>query len=210
MRGEKAAIPGDLPAYLTNLSGALTERLVETPKSGPRLQFQVEIGGSTPLQQLDSDFLSAFRLADYFPPEWIAYPTVYCETLEEFFTPLTLDLDISPHRWEKYLDQWMREAQNGARKIFGFNLPGIGCFLNGWLFGTANNLSAGEAFQNLEILNKIIEIAAHEKLGHGFLSAFSELGRSNSVLGLRGVELARLFGIRPADDPTSSLPRSAA
>ena len=89
-------------------------------------------------------------------------------------------------------------------------IPGQGCYLNGWLFVYGRNLPPRQAFQTPHLLRNILQTAIHEKLGHGFISAYSTLGAVKTSLGLTLADLARRFDLLTADDPLSSLRREQA
>ncbi len=99
-----------------------------------------------------------------------------------------------------------RQTQGGG--IFGYNLSGKGCYLNGWLFVYDHQIAPRQAFNDQQLLMSILGTAAHEKLGHRFLDLYTAMGDVKSRLGLGMVEIASRFGLRPADDPTSTLRRA--
>ena len=176
--------------------------------SRPPIAAQVNLAGSGDLRQLDNHFLNLFKLAKAYPSNLFNYPTVYCETLEEFFTPIFNQIDISPQARQVELARWIEEAQQKAPGgIFGLNLPGMGCYLNGWLFVYGRDIPPRAALQDQELLPYVLATAAHEKLGHGFLSTYSALGSVKTRLGLTQVEIAQKFGLRSADDPVTRLRR---
>jgi hypothetical protein len=76
---------------------------------------------------------------------------------------------------KKAVDMAAENAEKGG--IYGVNLPGTGCYINGWLFAAPYGISARGALEHPELLNKILLTAVHEKLGHGFLDIFSSLGK---------------------------------
>jgi hypothetical protein len=167
----------------------------------------LDISSSAHLRLLDEDFIQVFNLSAYFPTYKLLYPTVYCQTLEEFFGHLAAQMDISEANRQNAIRQQAQEAEASADKggIFGFNLPGKGAYLNGWLFAHNTGFSPEQAFGHPAILRHILATAVHEKLGHGFLGVYSALGQVKTRLGLEQAELASRFGLRTADDPTSRL-----
>lgn len=172
-------------------------------------QKLVDLGSSNQLQALDAAFIQLFNLQNWFPVNRLNYPTVYCESLSEFFSPLVKSMALSPEARQAELQALVAEAEAGARKhgggIFGFNLPGDGAYLNGWLFTCRSKMAPRQAFEHPELLRQILKTAVHEKLGHGFLAAYSALGQVKTRLGLGQIEIAQRFGLRSSDDPTSSL-----
>lgn len=181
----------------------------QPPEAPPAaVNAQVALGGSALLSQLDEIFIRSFNLEKYYPPQPLNLPTVYTETLEEFFTPLYETQDVSPQVRQAILEQSMLEAETDAANgggTFGYNLPGRGCYLNGWLFGRASGLQPRAALEHPDVLPHVLSTAIHEKLGHGFLGVYSALGKVKAGLGLERIELAARFGLRTADDPLSSL-----
>jgi hypothetical protein len=209
LRGFHAALPVDLRQQTEAVAAGFPSQLAFSPA-----QPLLDMASSSQLQQLDDAFIKMFHLDTYYPVSRLNYPTVYCETLEEFFAPLVAQLDLSPEGRQAELSQLVAQAQEQARPhgggMFGYNLPGKGAYLNGWLFAYKQGFSPREAFNRPEALRRILETATHEKLGHGFLSVYSALGEVKSRLGLTQMDLARKFGLRTADDPTASLRREQA
>jgi hypothetical protein len=194
---------GDNGAY--GAAGAAAAR----PMSPPKPQGQVQMTGSAPLRELDAAFIRQFNLGAYYPLEKLNYPTVYCETLEEFFQPFVKDVNMSPQARQSALDWLIEKAKQDALELhggtFGVNFPGDGCYLNGWLFGCLNQVTPRQALTLPQVLQTILSTVAHEKLGHGLLGVYSTLGQAKTRLGLTLAEVARQFGLRPADDPLESL-----
>ena len=203
----------NLPADLGRQAGAAAAGFPARPVFSPA-QPLVDMAASSQLQQLDGAFIEMFHLDKFYPSTRLNTSTVYCESLEEFFTPLVAQLDLSPEGRQAELGQLMTQAQEQARQhgggMFGYNLPGIGAYLNGWLFAYKQGFAPREAFNRPETLRRILETAIHEKLGHGFLSVYSAMGEVKNRLGLTQMDLARKFGLRTADDPTASLRREQA
>jgi len=162
------------------------------------------------LTELDQKFSDLFDLARYYPTDRLTYPTIFCETLEEFYQPMLADYNISPQAKEVELKRLIADGRKTAQDlngggIMGYLLPGRGCFLNGWLFVYGRDIAPKDAFQDASLLSRILTTAVHEKLGHGFLSSYSALGQVKTKLGLMQIELASRFGLRTSDDPISSL-----
>ena len=200
----------ELPADLERRSHELTRQWQSVP-----VQPLLDLSHSNSLQELDEAFIQAFNLGAWYPLAPLRYPTVYCETLEEFCQPLVDQMDISPDAKRQAFADIMNENQETASEtggggVFGYNLPGLGAYLNGWLFSYNTNLTTRQAFQHPEIARRILGTAAHEKLGHGFLSVYSAMGQVKVRLGLTLADLTRKFGLRNTDDPTSSLRREQA
>ena len=204
-----ASLPADLGRQVGAAAGGFSSRPMPPP-----LHALVDMAASAQLQELDGAFIEMFHLDAYYPASRLKTPTVYCETLEEFFTPMAAQMELSPEGRQAAVKQLMAAAEERARPhgggIFGYNLPGLGAYINGWLFAYRQNFSPREAYNRPEMLRRILETAIHEKLGHGFLSVYSALGEVENRLGLTQMELARKFGLRGADDPTASLRREQA
>jgi hypothetical protein len=200
-----ASIPEKITRWLSSLD------IARGPAATAGIpQARLEMGTSAPLREVDSFFQKEFQTRTYLSSSLMAYPTVFCESLEEFFGVLIKDLNVSPTARQAELNRMVEEARQTAEKtngggIFGVNLPGQGCYLNGWLFAYGSGMAPAQVKDNPEYLPNILMTAAHEKLGHGFLAECSALGSAKSRLGLTLVDVAQRFGMRAADDPLSSL-----
>ena len=177
---------------------------------------RVSMAGDQGLNAMDQVFINAFRLTDFFPRHGLTYATFYTETLEEFFEPLIAYEDLSAAsraEWVAAMAAGAREkaeASDGRSGIFGVNLPDKGCYLNGWLFAYGAGLSPRAALEVPAVYARVLGTAAHEKLGHGFVTAFSALGEERRRLYLWRFDLARKFGRQPADNPRAVLLRDKA
>ncbi len=197
------------PSELTRRVDALGSNWNKTESVLPRTTGLVEISGSAGLKKIDETFSQLFELHSFYSTDRLAYPTVYSTTLEDFYTPMLESYDVSQTTLQEIRNQSVEEAKIVAREkgggVWGYNLPGKGAYLNGWLFTYNKNIPPLEALSNPELAPKIAVIAIHEKLGHGFLAAYSTLGEVKTRLGLDRIELAHRFGLREAEDPVSSL-----
>ena len=202
----KQMLLGQLPPT----SEAAVARL-RSPQGAPSpVQPLLNLGGTDWLNELDGLFAETFGLARYTSTEALHYPTVYCESLKEFFTPLARQLSLSEQAREEMLVQMVAEAEETAQRtqgggMFGYALPGIGCYLNGWLLTYGTDLTPREGLHDPELRLRIAQIAVHEKLGHGFLAAYSALGQVKSQLGLFMREIASRFGLKAAETATDKL-----
>jgi len=203
-QGLAGRLPPPAPEAVAALQGRALGRHMTPPAHG-----LLDLGGASWLNGLDNLFAETFHLARYADPARLAYPIVYCETLEEFFAPLVQQLDISSAARAEQLKQMMQEAQDMAHRtgggIFGYNLPGVGCYLNGWLLAYGTNFSPRRALDEPTTKPRILAVAVHEKLGHGFLGVYSTLGQVKSRLGVYAREVAAQFGLRPAESATDKL-----
>ena len=168
---------------------------------------QVDFSSKNRLNDLDRQFITIFKLNQHLDTELIKYPTVYCETLEEFFAPIFNRISVSAFSKKHILKKAVEEAAENAEKggIYGVNLPGTGCYINGWLFAAPDGISARQALEQPELLSRILLTAVHEKLGHGFLDIFSSLGKVGAKLGSYQLHLAQQFGMQLATDPVDKV-----
>lgn len=196
--------PAELDTRVRGISSAIIQQRLSSP-----VNLQVNLTHSNTLQTLDRAFFRLFQLADYYPTEKLAYPTVYCETLEEFYTPFLASMDYSEKVRAACLAQLIDEARTAADRdkggIFGVNFPGLGCYINGWLFGHLAGINPLDYETNPAVFERVLSTTTHEKLGHGFISMYSALGELKTSLGLSLLQIASQFGIKPADDASSKL-----
>lgn len=196
---KKAGMPG-----LKEFDHLIQESL---PSQTLNIFAQVDLSTKNRIKDLDQKFINIFKLDQHIDADLITYPTIYCETLEEFYTPIFNMENVSSLIREELLkravDSAMENANSGG--VYGVNLPGTGCYLNGWLFGAPYQLSAREALEHPELLNRILITAVHEKLGHGFLDIFSSLGQVGVILGSYQLRLAQQFGMQLTTDPVDKV-----
>ncbi|MBN1954142.1 MAG: hypothetical protein JW900_03730 [Anaerolineae bacterium] len=171
---------------------------------------EVVISHAALLQRLDQLMWAVFDLGRAFPGQPLSrYSVVYCEALEEFFAPLVAELDISETARAEGLRELVEAAERRAREgnggTLGVNLPGRGCYINGWLFGFMGGQSASGALQDPQVFPRILATVCHEKLGHGFIAELTAVGREKTALGLWRFDLARRFSLRTVDSPRSAL-----
>jgi hypothetical protein len=184
------------------------DQRLDLERAFPRLT-KIQINEVNEFNRIDSIFFELFQIPRYYASNKIIYPTIYCETLEEFFAPFVADRQISKEAREEEQKQLVTEARQRAEAgkggVYGVNFPGRGCYLNGWLFAYASGLEPSLTLTYDEFQPFITGTAVHEKLGHGFLSAYSALGEIKTKLGLTAIDIARRFGLLPADDPMSRI-----
>ncbi len=175
----------------------------------PAVSRRVDLQGAAALQEMDRLMWDSFGLAGLFPYRAFAdYPLVYCETLEEYLVPLLETLDASESTRQEWLETLKRQAEEGARQgsgEMGYNLPGRGCFLNGWFLAYGRAASARAALADPTVFPSILATVAHERQGHGFLVIYTQLGAEKARLGLQRYEIARRFNLRRSDTPESAL-----
>jgi hypothetical protein len=170
---------------------------------------KVDLSSKNRIKDLDQELITFFNLDQYLNVDLITYPTIYCETLDEFFTPIFNMYSVSPLIREKSVEREVQKAVENAEKggVYGVNLPGTGCYINGWLIAQPHGISALEALEHPELLNKTLITAVHEKLGHGFLDVFSSLGQVSAQLGSYQSRLAQQFGMQLVTDPVDKVRR---
>ena len=205
-----AALPADIARRLAGADERLNTQQAAARQGMGTAQPLLNLQDDDTLAELDRAFAHIFDLGRYYPLERLAYPIVYCESLEEFFTPIVESLHLSAQARQATLQAMAAEAAAQAEKYrgggtFGYNLAGVGCYLNGWLFAYGAEQSPRLAFQTPQRLERILATAVHEKLGHGFLEVYSALGEVKNKLGITMAETARRFGYLAADNPLDSL-----
>jgi len=182
---------------------------VSPEKSNALLQPLFHLAGSNALSEMDKVFIHEFRLVEFYPADQLLMPTIFCESLEEFFKPFISGMNYSEQARRIEIERLMREAVEMAEQhqggIFGVNFPGQGCYINGWLLAKLANVDMGVASQNPLALPGVMATVAHEKLGHGFISAYSTLGKLKSDLGFYLAQIAARFNLAPADDAETQL-----
>jgi len=182
------------------------------PSERPDFPILADLGrASYPLQlkEMDRAFLQSFNLDQVYADRSWDDPTIYTTTLADFYLPQVNQQNISPQVQQKALYQLVvyfeKVAQETSGGTLGYFLPGLGCFLNGWLVCFGKDVDPENAFDHPDLAHLILNVAVHEKLGHSFLGSFCELGGVKTRLGLYQAAVAQRFGHHPADDPTFSL-----
>lgn len=174
--------------HLRNLKAFVSSPAASDPKF-----MQVELTSSNDLNRIDTEFTNIFNRDNLFPRSYFSYPIIYCETLEEFFTYCFQDEALSASQKAENVKAMVNDAKNSSSQIFGVNIPGVGCYLNGWVFGHKFGMDPLAALKHPGIFSEIAQTAIHEKLGHGFLKLASQLGATMNNLGCRNVENAGKF-----------------
>jgi len=173
------------------------------------IHARIEVTDEAQFKELDQYFFDAFNLNKYFPKDSFSYPVIYCESLEEFYEAWLSDQKLSRKEKQKWIKSLVEECESnlarGGGVIQGVDVSGVGCYLNGWLFGKKYNIHPKVALKIPEIAEEIAEVAIHEKIGHGFLSMFSALGQAINALGTRNVKEAEQYGLEVSTDPLHKL-----
>lgn len=186
------------------------ERLRGAGPSIAERYAKVDLYQAYPLEGIDRLMTEDFELRRYFPERSLAYPTIYCETLEEYFQPHVEFLDVSESTKQRLIEQLEQQARERAELRpgtgeFGVNWPGRGCYLNGWLFAHGRAENARAALADPAILPFVLATAAHEKLGHGFVTEFTAAGQEKKELQLWRYEMGSRFDIQVVDSPQATL-----
>jgi hypothetical protein len=183
----------------------------EYTATGTIPNLMVQVNHQQSLAELDERFIDWCQLGRYYPLEDIQYPTYYCTTAEEFYRQRLNLFQLSQAQFAQKLKEMVDEAEEMAKQsagqagIFGEDIPGQGCYLNGWLFGRKYQRDPQECWQDEQSRTEILSTAVHEKLGHGFLRNYSTIGREVKRLGLLRYKLAQQAGVRFSDDPLFNL-----
>lgn len=182
-------------------TAAVTGRDARPPQAAipPILPQLVELRGDSRLAELDR-WISA-KLDLGFIGQPFQEPTILSETAREFYGMLLAGEALSEGQWHALLEQQLQEAREHARHgggVWGAFLAGQGCFVNGWLFQSVFGLAAArDALNDPRTQGLLFGTVAHEKWGHGFLSAATALGAEVRQVHLDRLRFARLFsGLR--------------
>lgn len=199
---EEVALPRPHPA--------LPERLPGAGRSVADQYAMVDLYRAYDLEMIDRLMAEDFELRRYFPDRSLAYPTIYCETLEEYFQPHVEYLDVSESTKEQLVRQLEEQSKERAELRpgtgeFGVNWPGRGCYLNGWLFAHGRAENARAALADPTVLPFVLATAAHEKLGHGFITEFSAAGQEKKELQLWRYDIGSRFDLQVVDSPQATL-----
>jgi hypothetical protein len=166
---------------------------------------------SGPAGALDISFLDEFA-REFFPLDigggrWT--PTVFCTNLEEFVSHLVGDQESSETvrrlRAQAERDHAMDSAEHGGF-VMGINMPGRGCFINGWAFARMlGHEDARAALSDPRTRTHIAATVMHEKYGHGFIDALAPIGEELTHLKSTQYYLAEVFPGKAFDTPDAAL-----
>ena len=139
-----------------------------------------------------------------------AAPTVYCETLEDFYASFFAYRNLSPLEQARGVRDESEQARAvlvaGGGGVLGVNWPGRGCFLNGEAFARMHQKrDAADALRCPHTFPHILSTLVHEKLGHGWLVECTTRGQEIRSVHLEQHEVARHFLRRTTDDPREAL-----
>ncbi|NLB70955.1 MAG: hypothetical protein GX797_02975 [Chloroflexi bacterium] len=172
------------------------------------VKARIEVTEDDQLKILDEFFFERFNLHNYFPSSHFSYPVIYCETIEEFVEAQSMDVKLSEKEKNKLLGKLVQEYEQESRRgsyVWGMDISGVGCYLNGWAFGKKHNHPPKDVLKIPELAKNVLKTAVHEKLGHGFLTMFSTLGQEMHTLGGRTILDADLIGLDVYTDPAHRL-----
>jgi hypothetical protein len=151
------------------------------------IHAKVDLYQGLKLAEIDGWYDDLFGISRHFTGENLAYPTYLCETLEEFFEPHVRHLAISKSGKAELIERMVREAEE--------------------LFAYPNTSAVKEVLNDPQKLPSVVGVVAHEKLGHGFLSEFTCLGKERENVQLSRYKIAEEFAIRLSDSPSEILLR---
>ncbi len=167
--------------------------------------FHIDMTRERSLAGLDQLMEDDFSLALYFDASMSAYPTTYCESVREYAEPIIADIPMSDERRAQALEELTAASEAGMQLPFlqslGVHIPGVGCFINGWLIAKHLDTTPRQALESASGFATIVTTASHEKWGHGFLTELTALGREKSSVQLGKIHLADQFEIRTVDTP---------
>jgi hypothetical protein len=170
---------------------------------------RIELTDTDQFRSLDTFFFTNFMLDQYIAFKEFSYPIIFCETLEEFAGALLSREKLSKTERQRAIgsiaEKIKYDLSNRKGSILGVDISGVACYLNGWVFGKMFNLNPAEILKVPEYFGIVAETAVHEKIGHGFLSLFSPLGRVINDLGLRNVHEAEQFEMEVNTNPLHTL-----
>lgn len=183
------------PSRVETPSVASADSQPPPPAIPPVLPGMVELRGDSRLNQMDRWVQERLDLG--FVAQPFKEPTILSETAREFYGMLLAGEPLSEGQWQALLEQQLREARENAERgggVWGAFLAGQGCFVNGWLFKSVFGLSnARDALADARTIPLLLGTVAHEKWGHGFLSATTALGAEVRQVHLDRLRYARLF-----------------
>jgi hypothetical protein len=216
------ARPGELPGpQADERVRAFDAFIAEQLKANDALlQTAIDARGATLRSRLELAFRYDLPQAgDFFTRHWqltrrylhIDFnPTVtFCETPDDFINARLERFHFSPALREQELARLKAEAEAQAKRgggTFGVYISGPGAFLNGWrlnygLDGQPRDLLKSHSGQ----VPRVLEIAIHEALGHGFMAEYSALGAERKAFGMQDWEYAKRFQFRDLDTSAQAL-----
>lgn len=165
---------------------------------------RVDLSRGRPLQVLDQLMEHSFEPGRHLSGSMTAYPTTFCETKREYLEPLLASMPLPDQQREGILAAI--ENADGAEapgplQSLGMHIPGVGCFINGWYMGRDAGVAPCDLFGTPAGFAQIVNTAAHEKWGHGFISELTAMGAEKSSVQLGMHHLADQFTSRTVDTP---------
>ena len=179
-----------LPPRLSDAEAALPPLAIP-----PLLPAMVEMRGDSRLTQMDRWLGERLGLGAAL--QQFKEPTILSETAQEFYGTLLAGEPLAADQWRGLLEQQLKEARETAGRgggVWGAFLAGQACLVNGWLFKSVFGLpQARQALSDPRTAGLMLGVVAHEKWGHGFLSATTSLGAEARQINLDRLRYARLF-----------------
>jgi len=155
----------------------------------------VELRGDARLTQMDAWL--ARQLDIEAAARNLKEPAILSESAQEFYGGLLSGEPLSPGQWRILLERQLKEAREHAEHgggVWGAFLAGQACLINGWLFKEVFGLAQPrDALSDARTAGLLLGTVAHEKWGHGFLSAATALGAETRQVQMDRVRYARLF-----------------
>jgi len=167
--------------------------------------FLVNMSREKFLGRLDEIMEEDFNIRSFFGKSMSAYPTVFCETPREIISPLLAAEDWPDAAKEGYIAEQERIAATGQTPpgigFLGYHLPGVGCFINGWGIANDMGLEPRQVLDDPVGFGQVVNTAAHEKWGHGFISEITSTGVDKQSVQLNLLDIVSRFKLRDVDTP---------
>ena len=166
---------------------------------------RVDMSRERPLRVLDEVMDNAFEVTLRLGGTMNAYPTTYCESVREYMEPIIGNMPMPDTHREQVLREVEAAAEAGSLvpilSSLGVHIPGVGCFINGWLMARIADTNVKAFFETPKGFAQIMATAAHEKWGHGFITELTALGREKRSVQLDMHHIADQFETRTVDTP---------
>ncbi len=187
--------PAPAPPVLSpSLAADLAKLPIPAPPP-PILPALVDMRGDPRLNRMDRWVMDRLGLGA--AAQSFKEPTILSETAQEFYGALLSGEPLSAGQWKALLEQQLKDARENAERgggVWGAFLAGQGCLVNGWLFKEIYGLGqARDALSDPRTAGLALGTVAHEKWGHGLLSAVTALGAETRQMQADRLRYARLF-----------------
>lgn len=216
LAAETAAMESRTRERLGRMQQRLEEHMsrpVQTPGGVAQFDFslpkpvdaRVDMSTERSITAVDAIIDNEFEISRHLGASLSAYPTTFCETAREYLAPLVEDIPISDARREQLLDEADAAAQAGQvipiLRSLGVHIPGVGCFINGWIMGQAAGMDPRELLGSPDGFARVLTTASHEKWGHGFITELTASGQEKKAVQLGKHHVADQFDVRTVDTP---------